>query len=143
MIRRAFVLNDRTAEDIMTPLSKVATLNGSDTVRQAASQVLHHAYSRYPVVGTSVHDVQGLVLSRDIFEALADNKQELPLSSICSPCLKVSTKVHSDALLVKFRDRRIHLAVVREGHRTVGIVTLEDVLEELVGEIEDEKDSEK
>ncbi|MGI9457578.1 MAG: hemolysin family protein, partial [Aeoliella sp.] len=141
MIRRAFVLNDRTAEDIMTPISQVAVIKDSATVREAASVVLHHAYSRYPVFGKSVHDVTGLVMSRDIFEALTDGKDDVPISSISTPCLTVSTKLRSDALLVRFRDRRIHLAVVRDHERSVGVVTLEDVLEELVGEIEDEKDT--
>ena len=82
-------------------------------------------------------------MSRDIFEALTDGKDDLTVSSISTPCLTVSTTLRSDALLVRFRDRRVHLAVVRENEKSVGIVTLEDVLEELVGEIEDEKDTAK
>ena len=142
MIRRAFVLNDKTAADIMTRLDEVIALKGSANLRQAATQIFHHAYSRYPVYGKSIHDVTGLAMSRDILEALAAGRDKEPVSGISKPALIVPGDIRSDELLVQFRDRHIHLAVVQDGNRTVGVVTLEDVLEELVGEIEDEKDTE-
>ena len=141
LIHRAFVLNDRTAADIMTPLTDVIGVEQTFTIRQAATRVFRHAYSRYPVFGSSVHDVRGLVMSRDILEALTEGKEQESASSICRPCLMVSAGMRSDELLVRFRDERIHMAVVQDGSKTVGLVTLEDVLEELVGEIEDEKDA--
>ena len=140
MIRRAFILNDKTAADIMTPLSDVISFSGSTTVGRAATQVFRHAYSRYPVFGESVHDIKGLVMNRDILEALAGDKDDLAISAISKPSPIVPATLRSDALLARFRDQHIHLAVVRDRDRTIGIVTLEDVLEELVGEIEDEKD---
>lgn len=141
LIHRAFVLNDRVAADIMTPLANVIGVEETFTIRQAATRVFRHAYSRYPVFGKSVHDVKGLVMSRDILEALTDGKDQETASSICRPCLIVPADMRSDELLVRFRDERIHLAVVQDGPKTVGLATLEDVLEELVGEIEDEKDA--
>lgn len=141
LIHRAFVLNDRTAFDIMTPLTEVIGVDETFTIRQAATRVFRHAYSRYPVFGKSVHDVRGLVMSRDILEAVTEGRDQEAVGSICRPCLMVSAGVRSDELLVRFRDERIHLAVVQDGSQTVGLVTLEDVLEELVGEIEDEKDA--
>ncbi len=140
LIHRAFILNDRTAADIMTPLVNVIGVEETFTIRQAATRVFRHAYSRYPVFGKSVHDVRGFVMSRDILEGLTDGKDQETASSICRPCLMVQADMRSDELLVRFRDARIHLAVVQDEGKTVGLVTLEDVLEELVGEIEDEKD---
>lgn len=141
LIHRAFVLNDRTAADIMTPLTDVVGIDETFTIRQAATRVFRHAYSRYPVFGKSVHEVRGIVMSRDILEALTEGRDEETASSICRPCLMVPDNLRSDELLVRFRDERIHLAIVQAGSETVGVVTLEDVLEELVGEIDDEKDT--
>jgi putative hemolysin len=140
LIRRAFVLNDRTAANIMTHRKEMICVAGTSNIRQAASQVFRHAFSRYPVLGKSIHDIRGLVMSRDILTALTEGKDNEPVSTICRPCLNVPASMRSDELLAHFRDRRIHLAVVEDHQRTVGLVTLEDVLEELIGEIEDEKD---
>ncbi len=139
LIQRAFILNDRTARDVMTPIAKVVAVSQNATIRQAATHVLRHAYSRYPVFGQSIDQIQGLVMSRDILEALTDGRDDEPVSSYCRQVLQVPANMRSDQLLVHFRDAHIHLAVVQDGGKTVGLVTLEDVLEELVGEIEDEK----
>ncbi len=140
LIQRAFVLNDRTAADVMTPLTDVVAVPPSATIRQAAQYVFQNAYSRYPVFGESHDDVQGMLLSRDILEALSQGRDDEPIMAIVQPALIVESDMRSDALLVLFRDRRVHMAMVQEKGRCVGLVTLEDVLEELVGEIEDEKD---
>lgn len=143
LVHRAFLLNDTSAADIMTPLKNVIAVEETTTIVEAAACVFRHAYSRYPVFGASPDDVTGLVLSRDILEALTDGKDQDPVSTICHEILTVPAEIRSDELLVRFRDEHIHLAVVQDKQKTVGLVTLEDVLEELVGEIEDEKDDRK
>lgn len=140
LIRRVFILNDRTAADIMTPLKDVVSLNDSATVLEAAEIVHREGFSRYPVFGGTVHDVRGTVIGREIIQALARGHEGQTLETVWRAPLVVPADRHADDLLVLFRDQRLHLAVVQDGGRTVGIVTLEDVLEELVGEIEDEKD---
>ena len=142
IIHRAFVLNDRTAGDLMTPLSDVVALRASDTVRHAAADVRRHVYSRYPVYGASPDDIVGIAMSRDILEAAADDRHDEGIDSLVRTAFVVDINRRSDWLLVMFRDKHTHLAVVQDGGRTVGLVTLEDVLEELVGAIEDEKDAE-
>ena len=140
LIQRAFLLNDKTAADIMTPLQEMVAVEHATTIRAAAAHVFRHAYSRYPMFGESPDDVLGLVMSRDILEALTEGKDEAQVSTICRPSLIVPAGMRSDTLLARFRDEHIHLAVVQNQGKTVGLVTLEDVLEELVGDIEDEKD---
>ena len=140
LVQRAFLLNDRSAADIMTPLKDAVAVQERTTVREAASRVFRHAYSRYPVFGKCPDEVIGLVMSRDILEALTEGKDQEPVSTICRPGLTVPADMRADELLVRFRDEHIHLAVVQDKRRTVGLLTLEDVLEELVGEIDDEKD---
>jgi CBS domain containing-hemolysin-like protein len=141
LIHRAFVLNDKTAADVMTPLKNMASVEADATIQQAVQRVMQHEYSRYPVFGNSLHDVKGMVMSRDILEALNDGKDAEAVSTIVRPALTVPAEMRSDELLVLFRDRHIHLAVVQDQGKTLGLVTLEDVLEELVGEIDDEKDA--
>jgi CBS domain containing-hemolysin-like protein len=141
LIQRAFVLNDRTAEAIMTPLNKMVSLPETATVREAAQVVFDHEYSRYPVVGKTPDEVKGMVLSREILSALADGRDDEPVSSFVHSIPRVKAEKRSDTLLLMFRDRQKHLATVHREGKTIGLVTLEDVLEELVGEIEDEKDN--
>jgi CBS domain containing-hemolysin-like protein len=139
LIHRAFVLNDKTAGEIMTPLDRVKALGAGFTIKQAASEVCRSEYSRYPVFGRSVDDIQAIALSRDVLKAAAERSSE-PLQSITRPAVIVDAQIKLDRLLALFRDKHVHLAVVQDLGKTVGVVTLEDVLEELVGEIEDEKD---
>jgi CBS domain containing-hemolysin-like protein len=124
----------------MTPLDRVKALGATYTIKQAATEVCRSEFSRYPVFGQSVDDVQGIALSRDVLKADA-NRLSDGLSSITRPAVIVEAPIKSDELLALFRDQHVHLAVVQDSGKTVGVVTLEDVLEELVGEIEDEKDA--
>jgi putative hemolysin len=141
LIHKAFILNDRTAGDIMTPLSDVVSVNRDTMIGEAAKLFRRAIYSRYPVFGESADDVVGIAMIRDVLEAVADHRADEPIQSITRPVFLVDHATRSDALLMRFRSRHTHLAVVRQNDRTVGVVSLEDVLEELVGEIEDEKDS--
>jgi putative hemolysin len=143
LIHRAFVLNDKRADDIMTPLKDIESVHDSSTIRQAANRVFHNSYSRYPVFGKSIHDIRGIVMSYDILEALAQGRDDHSVNEILREGLVVDAQTRSDELLVLFRDKHIHLAVVQDDGHTVGLVTLEDVLEQLVGSIEDEKDVEE
>lgn len=139
LIQRVFLLNDRTAAEVMTPLNEVVSVPPSATIREAAHCVFNSTYSRYPVFGSDKGRI-GMLLSRDILEALSESRDEEPITAIVRPALIVDSAMRSDDLLVLFRDRQVHLAIVQENGQNVGLVTLEDVLEELVGEIEDEKD---
>lgn len=142
LIHQAFVLNDRTAADIMTPLEKVTSLNVSQSIGEAAVVARESIYSRFPVFGETADDVEGTIMIRELLEASADDRHEDSVVPLIRPAFLVGADMPSDELLLAFRKRRSHLAIVRDHRRTVGLVTLEDVLEELVGEIEDEMDAE-
>jgi CBS domain containing-hemolysin-like protein len=139
LIHRVFILNDKTAGEIMTPLNRVKALGASFSIKQAAAEVSRSEYSRYPVFGESIEDIQGIALTRDVLKAAVDQSPDA-LRSITRPAVIVDAQTKSDELLRIFRDRHVHLAIVKDLDKMVGVVTLEDVLEELVGEIEDEKD---
>lgn len=139
LIHQAFVLNDRTAADIMTPLPKMVTVDASQSMFEATQVARATVYSRFPVTNGSLDDVIGIVMIRDLLEACEDGRHLDPVSELVRPAFFVGTSMLSDELLLAFRRRQTHLAIVREHRHTVGVVTLEDVLEELVGKIEDEQ----
>lgn len=141
LVHKVFILNDRTAADIMTPRSRIASLPLESTLGEASSRVLGSEFSRYLVYGASLDDFRGFTLTRDILEAVARGHADHPLSTVVRKGLVVDSDRRCDDLLLQFRLRRVHFAVVRRDSRTIGLVTLEDVLEELVGEISDEKDT--
>ena len=142
LIHRAFLLNDKKAADVMNPLKDIVSIPSDATVREAAEQVFKNTYSRYPIFGSSIHEVIGLGMSQDILEALSKGQDDDKITTVMHEALVTHASQRLDNLLKKFRDSHIHLAVVQDKGKTVGLVTLEDVLEELVGEIEDESDVE-
>ncbi len=140
MIHRVFVLNDRTARDLMTPLDKVRSVSASSTLSQARAEIGHSEFSRYPIFGTSIDEVYGILLGRDLLQAVIEGPADRSVLALAVEPMIVDADTRSDDLLARFRTQHVHLAVVQSGGKTLGIVTLEDVLEQLVGEIDDEKD---
>ena len=141
LVHKAFILNDRSAADIMTPRSEIVALNGELTLAEVSKEVFASGFSRYPVFGESQDDFKGVALARDILKEIVRGGEERSLLSVVREGLVVPVHRRCDHLLLFFRLKRLHLAIVEDAGRTVGIVTLEDVLEELVGEISDEKDT--
>ncbi len=144
MIHRVFRLNDVTAWDIMTPLSSGEVLRGDQTVDEIRSLVRSFTHSRLPVLGSGPNEVLGLVNVRALLEAVAEGRGEVALSELAGPVDYVAKNMVCDDLLRHFQGSRRHLALVVDALGTVlGLVTIEDVLEELVGEIIDETDVEE
>ncbi len=142
LIHRVFGLNDRKAKDLMVPRSKIIFIPDTATVRDAANAVFKYSYSRFPLYHRTRDHIESFVLSREILQALAEGKDDEPITTLSRPILKVPAKTSADNLLILFRRKEVHLAIVHDKEKTVGLVTLEDVLEELVGDIEDETDGE-
>lgn len=138
LITRVFKLNDRTARDVMAPLEAVCGLSSAATVEEAVQTVMTTEHSRYPVFGETPDEVRGITRGRDVLRAFTDGEGGRLIGSLARPGLLVSADTRTDLLIERFRDARTQLAVVRDAGRTIGIVTLEDVIAELVGEIADE-----
>lgn len=139
LIHRAFVLNDRKVRDIMTPVDQMVTIHKRQTVLSAAKVIFQHHYSRYPIVDDA-GAVSGYVLSREVLEALAHGRKDSLVTTLRRKLLRVDASLRCDELLNVFRKSDIQIAIVRDSQQVVGLVTLEDTLEELVGEIRDEGD---
>jgi CBS domain containing-hemolysin-like protein len=139
MIRGVFGLSDTTSAEIMTPRTNVIGVPADWTIDQAAAFILEEGHSRYPVYEESLDHVLGVVLARDVWQAQTRGVELV--RGIMRPALFVPDTKPIEALLRDMRRDRAHLAVViDEFGGTAGIVTIEDVVEEIVGEIADELD---
>lgn len=137
LIHRAFVLNDRRVRDIMVPASRVIFMRKGTSIAQAADIVFQYSFSRYPVVISSIDDIQGFVLSLDILRELAEGGGAGSVGGLLRSGVIVDADMRCDELLNVLKKSPPQFAMVREAGTTVGLVTLEDVLGQLVGKIAD------
>jgi CBS domain containing-hemolysin-like protein len=142
MLYKVFDFADKEAADVMVPRPEVVALSIDLPPEQALEAVMDAPYTRYPVYRGTLDDVVGILHVRDLFHALRDRGMaEVKLEDIVRPAHIVPETKDLAALLTEFRRTNQHMAIVVDEYgETEGIVTLEDLLEEIVGEIEDEFD---
>ncbi len=142
MLYKVFDFADKEAHDVMVPRPEVVALSVELPPQEALAAVIDSPYTRYPVYRGSLDDVIGILHVRDLFGALYDRGIEnVVIEGIVRPAYVVPETKDLASLLGEFRRQNQHLALVVDEYGAVqGIVTLEDLLEEIVGEIEDEYD---
>ena len=141
LVERAFRLDELTAWDVMTPRVDMHTWRDTLTVREIVEELPSVPHSRIPVFGESVDDITGIVYIREVYQAYVAGRGDSPLREIAREPFFLPGSLSLTRLLRDFQGRRLHMGIVAdEFGGTDGLVTLEDVLEELVGEIEDETD---
>jgi len=142
MLYKVFDFADKEVADVMVPRPEVAAIAVSLPPEEALQAVLDSPYTRYPVYRESLDDIVGVLHIRDLVEAIYDRGlAAVDLAQIVRPAYMVPETKDLVALLTEFRRTNQHLAIVIDEYgSTDGIVTLEDLLEEIVGEIEDEFD---
>ena len=142
LLTRAVELAERRVHEVMVPRTRVSFLDGDDTVESLRIASRETGHSRFPVVGESDDDILGTVHIKDLLSVDASQRGTTLMRSIASPALVVPETDRLRPLLTKMRQAHRTFAIVADEYGGVaGIVTLEDVVEELVGEIEDEFDS--
>ncbi len=132
------------ARDIMVPRSHMQVLKADASLEEFLPQIIQSGHSRYPVIGENPDDVVGILLAKDLLPQILEGRQEdFSLESLMGPASVVPESKRLNVLLREFRENRNHMAIVIDEYGGVaGLVTIEDVLEEIVGEIEDETDLE-
>ncbi len=141
LVERAFRLDEMTAWEVMTPRVDIFSWKDSLTLEEVVDEMQAVPYSRVPVYGEGIDDVTGILHVREALETHVAGRVTTRLSQLSREPLFVPGSLSLTRLLRQFQMRRIHLGIVAdEFGGTDGLVTLEDVLEELVGEIEDETD---
>lgn len=142
MIQRVFRLNDTTAADLMTPRVNITYLHADDSLGEAKEDILESEHTRIVVIGAAIDDVSGITLKDELLAAMVAGLYDQPIATFMRKAQFVPESIRADRLLEALRQTRQHLAVViDEFGGLAGVVTLEDVLEVLTGEIVDETDT--
>ncbi len=142
MIEQVFNLNDLSAGDLMTPRVRMTYLPGAETLAEHREAIIHSQHSRIIIIAETTDEVTGFALKDELLIALLHGKTDQTLASFQREIDFVAESERADKLLVRFRNTRRHIAVVvDEFYGVAGVVTLEDVLEILTGEIVDETDT--
>jgi magnesium and cobalt exporter, CNNM family len=141
LIERVFRLDETRIWDIMTPRVDIFAWDESQALSQIASGLGRVSYSRVPVYRETIDNVTGVLYVRDAYQALLAGQRDVRIKQLAREPLIVPGSLPLTTLLRDFQTRRIHLAIVVDEYGgTAGLVTIEDLLEEIVGEIEDEYD---
>jgi CBS domain containing-hemolysin-like protein len=144
MIQSVFTLGDTIAREVMVPRPDVVHVEGTKNLRQALALALRSGFSRIPVIGENVDDIVGVVYLKDLVRRTQGDQDvsRIRVEEIMRPASFVPESKPVDVLLRDMQARRIHMAVVVDEYGGfAGLLTIEDILEEIVGEIDDEHDT--
>jgi magnesium and cobalt transporter len=137
----ALKVSDLQAREIMIPRSQMKFIEADLSLEEILKIVIQSQHSRFPVVGESSDDIQGILLAKELLPLVLSGKESFNLKSLLRPATVIPESKRINVLLQEFREQRYHMAIVIDEYGGVsGLLTIEDVLEEIVGEIEDETD---
>lgn len=140
LIKNVFLLNDTTAEDVMVHRSQVAFLKRDDARTTLLNEIAESGYSRFPVYGENIDDIVGILYAKTYLTAQSRGER-CEMKDFLMPPRFVHASTHINRILLDMQREHAHMAVVVDDYGgVIGIITLEDILEELVGEIWDESD---
>ncbi|MEI2279028.1 hemolysin family protein [Paenarthrobacter ilicis] len=140
-VARTLNFSGRTAADVMTPRIRMETIDADQPVADILDAARRTGYSRFPVIGDSTDDIRGVVHVKKAVAVPSERRAKLEAGAIMTDVLQVPETIHLDALLSELREGNLQLAVVLDEYGgTAGIATLEDLVEEIVGEVADEHD---
>ena len=138
---KAIKLGDITVKEIMIPKVDMVTIQIEEDTNKVINKIIESGHSRYPVLGNERNEVAGILLAKDILPKLFKGSIDFDLNEMLRDPNVVQETKKADYLIEEFKQDRSHLAVVIDEYGEIcGLVTIEDILEELVGEIEDEHD---
>ncbi|HEY1011213.1 MAG TPA: hemolysin family protein [Herpetosiphonaceae bacterium] len=144
MIEGIFEFSDTVVREVMVPRIDIVAVPATASLDEALALVLGAGHSRLPVYQDSVDHVVGVLYAKDLLPVLRDNRRDQPLSALVRPAYFVPDTMKVDDLMRALQSRKVHIAlIVDEYGGTAGLVTIEDLLEEIVGEIQDEYDVEE
>ncbi|MGB1263483.1 MAG: HlyC/CorC family transporter [Cognaticolwellia sp.] len=142
MIEGVLEVSDMRVRDIMIPRSQMVTLDINDPLEKSLAVIVESGHSRFPVINDDIDDVEGILLAKDLLAyGFKQADEAFTIAKIIRPAIIVPESKKVDPLLKEFRQQRYHMAIVVDEYGGVsGVVTIEDILELIVGEIEDETD---
>lgn len=141
LLARTLVFSDHVASDVMTPRPRLSTVGRTETAETVIELARRTGLSRFPVTDDGIDDVVGLVHVKQAVAVPREKRAEVPVSALQTEALRVPETMQLDALLGEIRGRGYQMAVVVDEYGgTAGVATLEDLVEELIGEVSDEHD---
>lgn len=141
MLQGVLAISRMRARDIMVPRSQMATIDIEAPLQEYLPILLENNHSRYPVVNEDKDHIEGILIVKDLLQHTFKPQTEWHLRDLLRPAVIIPESKRVDALLRDFRQQRYHMAIVVDEYGGVsGLVTIEDILEQIVGEIEDEHD---
>ena len=137
----ALKVADLQAREIMVPKTQMTVIESDFSLEQILQVVIQSQHSRFPVIGESSDDIEGILLAKELLPLVLSGKESFDLKSLLRPATIIPESKRLNVLLQEFREQRYHMAIIVDEYSGVsGLLTIEDVLEEIVGEIEDETD---
>lgn len=137
----ALLVTNMQVRDIMIPRAQMIVIDSEESVQEALPKIIDAGHSRFPVIGEGMDDVIGILLAKDLLPLVESDSAPPALRQLMRPVIAVPESKRLNVLLREFRQNRNHMAIVIDEYGGIaGLITIEDVLEEIVGEIEDETD---
>ncbi len=137
----ALLVTNMQVRDIMIPRAQMIVIDSDESVQEALPKIIDAGHSRFPVIGDGMDDVIGILLAKDLLPLVESDSAPPALRELMRPVIAVPESKRLNVLLREFRQNRNHMAIVIDEYGGIaGLITIEDVLEEIVGEIEDETD---
>jgi CBS domain containing-hemolysin-like protein len=141
LVDRSLKFGERTAEELMTPRSKIESLATDETVADLLVKAMETGYSRFPIIRGDLDETVGIVHVKQVFSVPVDQRAQTRLSTVALPVATVPSSLDGDSVMTEIRANGLQTAlVVDEYGGTAGMVTVEDLIEEIVGDVRDEHD---
>lgn len=144
MIRAIFALDSTVVREIMVPRTEMACISADSTIRETLDAIIAYGHSRLPVYEGTVDNIIGLLYAKDLLKYWGRDDHEISIRDLLRPPYFIPETKDLEELLQEIKKRRVHLAIVIDEYGgTSGLVTIEDLLEQIVGDIQDEYDMEE
>jgi magnesium and cobalt transporter len=144
MLQGVLEVSNTQVRDIMVPRSHMVVLAKDDPPEALLKTIIESNHSRFPVIGADRDEVVGIVLAKDVLKHFVTNPKTVEIDSLIRPAVFIPESKRLNTLLAEFREGRNHMAIVVDEYGGVsGLATIEDVLEQIVGDIDDEHDSDE
>ncbi len=141
MIHNIFTFNDIDVWEVMTPRTEIFALDFDVELKEVISTIKNTGFSRIPIYEKRIDNIKGILYVKDLLSYINHNKPKVKLNEIIRPAFFIPRNKRIDNLLKEFQNRKTHIAIIVDEHGGVeGLVTLEDLLEEIIGEVYDEDD---
>lgn len=144
IIEGALGVSHLQVREIMIPRSQMVLIKADEKPASFLPKVIESGHSRFPVIGESIDEIKGVLLAKDLLPLILSHSEDFTLEEILRPANIIPESKRLNVLLKEFREKRYHMALVIDEYGGIsGLVTIEDILEEIVGDIEDETDDDE